>query len=234
VQVAITFDTERADRPNLAVDGAQRLLDALGAKHVRATFFVQGLWALDEPDAVRRMARDGHVVGNHSYSHVAFKQLDDDEIAAELDRTHETLSDILGHEPTRWLRLPHHNGIDDARVLATVRRNRFTEVYTNCDPLDWDTETIRTPEDLCTTVLDCVRALDVAIVDLHSWPQVTIEAMPSLIDRIADTGAEFVTVDEVPEQLLRDLLPAVPGRWRRRVGRLGALRRRNRTSARAD
>ncbi|MGE3836136.1 MAG: polysaccharide deacetylase family protein [Acidimicrobiia bacterium] len=98
--VALTFD-----------DGPSRqrtayVLEVLKQKGVTATFFLQGSNAEANPDLVRRIRDEGHVIGNHSYSHPEFPELTQDQAREEITRTSRILTDITGTAPTLF-RYPH-------------------------------------------------------------------------------------------------------------------------------
>ena len=75
LRVALTFDAEHPSRAANDPDAPEAILDALGAADVRGTFFVQGRWASAYPDVARRMASDGHLIGNHSHYHARLSLL---------------------------------------------------------------------------------------------------------------------------------------------------------------
>src|SRR5438132_5175077 len=79
--IALTFD----DGPNAKL--TPKLLDLLGAHHIKATFFVIGQNVADNPEIVARAAREGHEIGNHSWSHPAFGKTSDDAVRRELQKT---------------------------------------------------------------------------------------------------------------------------------------------------
>jgi peptidoglycan-N-acetylmuramic acid deacetylase len=203
--VAVTFDTEHPDRPSYRGGGTDRVLSALADAGVRATFFVQGRWAMSEPDLVQQMADDGHLVGNHSFDHVRFDELDERQIGEQLRRTHEALTTILSHEPSKWLRLPYHSGIGDADVIRSVRRFGYHPVYRHVAPKDWDTEI--STQQLLDESLAQAEARPVTVLNLHNWPLVTAEGLPAIIDGYRALGATFVTVDEVPVATIDEMLP---------------------------
>lgn len=66
MRVALTFDAEHPDRPTSGDHDAQ-VLDELARLGVRATFFLQGRWVEARPRLARRVAEEGHVVGNHTF-----------------------------------------------------------------------------------------------------------------------------------------------------------------------
>src|SRR5690606_37368315 len=63
-----------------------KILDVLKEKNVPAIFFVTGHYVKEQPDLLRRMAREGHLIGNHSWSHPDMTQLSNSNIVTELDR----------------------------------------------------------------------------------------------------------------------------------------------------
>ena len=109
-QVALTFD----DGPNPVA--TPRLLDILARHHVRATFFLIGNFARREPGLTRRIAAEGHLVGNHTMSHPWLPQLSSTRIRQEIAGCNRVLEDTLG-APVRFFRPPH-----GARRPAVLRQ----------------------------------------------------------------------------------------------------------------
>ena len=67
LRVALTFDAEHPSRAGQSTDAPHRILDVLHRTGVRGTFFLQGRWATAFPATARRIAEDGHLVGNISF-----------------------------------------------------------------------------------------------------------------------------------------------------------------------
>ena len=79
--MALTFD----DGPN--EDYTEKLLDGLKERNVRATFFLMGQNIEGNEEIVKRMKAEGHLIGNHSYSHVQLTKAGSDAVCQAVDRT---------------------------------------------------------------------------------------------------------------------------------------------------
>jgi peptidoglycan-N-acetylglucosamine deacetylase len=193
-RIALTFDTEHWSHPS-GPDVQGRILDLLAAAGVRATFFVQGRWATAYPDVARRIAADGHLVGNHSHHHAPMTLLTDAGIAIDVRRAEEAIREHAGVDPQPWFRCPFGDGHDDPRVLAALERAGYRNHHWDVEPDDWRPE--RTPIDLERLVVEgALEHGDGAVVLLHSWPPATIAALPAILDRLGAAGG-LVGLDEV-------------------------------------
>ena len=171
-----------------------RILDELERAQVRATFFVQARWAMANPSLVRRIAGDGHLIGNHSTYHARMTLLSDDGLLEDVRGAGETIGEIAGVDPRPWFRCPFGDGHDDSRVLAALDRAGYRNHHWDVEPDDWRPE--RTPADLERLVIDGALAHgDGAVVLLHSWPPATIAALPAILAGLGD--ADLVGLDEV-------------------------------------
>jgi peptidoglycan/xylan/chitin deacetylase (PgdA/CDA1 family) len=197
VRVALTFDTEFPDRPSPpGVEG--RILSALEAAGIRATFFLQGRWARAYADLARRIAEPGHLVGNHSHHHAPMDGLLDDFFRADVLDAQQRIIEATGVDPRPLFRCPFGSGMEDPRVLRLLDELGYRHVGWDVDPRDW--EEGREAADLVTRVLEGVRARKEAVVLLHGWPGVTGEALPRLLEELVAAGADFATVDELAQQ----------------------------------
>jgi peptidoglycan/xylan/chitin deacetylase (PgdA/CDA1 family) len=97
--IALTFD----DGPNGI--HTEAILDTLAREGAHATFFVVGESARRQPDLVRRMVRDGHEVGNHTFSHALLPTLPTDDVARQLDEAQRAIVKS-GAPPPRFFRAP--------------------------------------------------------------------------------------------------------------------------------
>jgi peptidoglycan/xylan/chitin deacetylase (PgdA/CDA1 family) len=127
-EAALTFD----DGPNRT--WTPRLLDILAVHDVRATFFLIGRHAETEPALVRRIVAEGHLIGNHSWSHANLALQGASRVEDELSRTSQVLEQITGG-PIRHFRPPF--GARRPEVLRAARRLEMVPVMWNAMTSDW-------------------------------------------------------------------------------------------------
>src|SRR5437868_8457195 len=103
----ITFNSVHTDGPYIAMtfdDGPSatltpKLLDLLAAHHIKATFFVIGENVAEHPEIVERAAREGHEIGNHSWSHPNFGKMSDEGVRGQVQRTDDAIKEATGTRP---------------------------------------------------------------------------------------------------------------------------------------
>jgi peptidoglycan/xylan/chitin deacetylase (PgdA/CDA1 family) len=188
-RVALTFD----DGPHPQV--TPRILDILAQHGARATFFVLGERALQQPEIVQRIVREGHAIGNHSYDHRALAFISRDAIASDLAMAQQNIGVVSGR-PATWFRPPY--GLRDHRVLAAAESLGMQTALWSHSPRDWqDPSPVELRERMAS-------APDGAIVLLHDGdaggaagrPN-TAEALPGILADLAARGLRPVTLDEL-------------------------------------
>lgn len=192
-RVALTFDLEHPDRPQRP-GNTDRLLDAMDLADVPATLFLQGRWLEAEPTTAARIGTTRHLLGNHSHYHARFPLLSDDGIATDLHDAEVVIRESTGADPVPWFRLPFGSGVDDPRVLAAIAASGYRDVGWDVDGVDWTIG--MTAAALEAAIVEATtRRGDGAIILCHGWPDPTHEALPGIVVRLRDAGAEFVRVD---------------------------------------
>ncbi|HSV63256.1 MAG TPA: polysaccharide deacetylase family protein, partial [Chthoniobacterales bacterium] len=162
--IALTFD----DGPNATL--TPKLLDLLAARHLKATFFVVGQNAADHPEILKRAVREGHEIGNHSWSHPNFGKMSDDAITA-----------AIGKRPT-LLRPPY--GSITARQKKWIHEEfGYRIIIWDVDPLDW-----KRPGPSVVTARILKETHAGSIVLSHDIHPPTIEAMPATFDQLMKKG----------------------------------------------
>lgn len=194
-EVALTFDDGPC--PGGRGNGTSALLDLLKAEKVRASFFLCGDSAAAYPGLVRRIAAEGHVVGNHTKSHARLKGLGalSEAAAAEEVRAGEAmiLKAMSSTEPLIFFRCPYGSGAKSERVNRMLAEQGFINVYWTIDTYDWKTHSS------ASTVNKVIgsKLLDGAIVLFHERVPDTVEAVRSIIERLRPKGYRFVTLPQL-------------------------------------
>lgn len=201
-RVALTFDAEHPDRPS-APGVQERLLDLLARDAVASTFFIQGRWAEAYPATARRIAEDGHLVGNHSHYHARMPLLNARGLRADIADAEAAIIDATGVDPRPWFRCPFGAGSANERVQRIIRAAGYRHVGWHVAGIDWPVERSgRDVED--QIVAGCLAHGDGTVVLLHTWPDRTEAAIPGVVRRLRDAGAELVRIDALESDLLPD------------------------------
>ncbi len=179
-KIALTFD----DGPNIACTG--RLLDGLKKRNVRATFFVIGKNVKENPKLTKRIYEEGHMIGNHTYSHIDMSKVSEGKAGKELKKTSRMVHAITGEYP-QYMRPPYgvcSQSLEESLDMILVRWT--------IDPLDWKTENT---DDIVKKVV--TKAEENDIILLHDCYNSSVDAALKIIDILQKKGYEFVTVDEL-------------------------------------
>src|SRR5438445_7079403 len=195
---SITFSSVHVDEPYIALtfdDGPSatltpKLLDLLAAHHIKATFFVIGENVAEHPEIVARAAREGHEIGNHSWSHPNLAKMSEEGVRSQLRRTDDAIKSATGVRPT-LLRPPY--GSITAREKRWIHDEfGYQIILWDVDPNDWKRPG---PAVVRTRILKETRPGSIVLShDIHPG---TIEAMPSTFDALEAKGFKFVTVSEL-------------------------------------
>ena len=179
-KIALTFD----DGPSTAWTPA--LLDGLKERGVKATFFLIGENADKNPEIVKRMAEEGHLIGNHTYHHVEITKVSENEARLELADTSAVIVRITGKEP-EYMRPPF--GAWQRKLEQEIQ---MLPVLWTIDPLDWTTEN---QDEIVNKVVTEAEENDIIL--LHDCYKSSIEAGLRIVDILQEEGFVFVTVDEL-------------------------------------
>ncbi|MBA2381275.1 MAG: polysaccharide deacetylase family protein [Chloroflexi bacterium] len=193
--MALTFDAEHPDRPHRAAV-SEGLLDVLAEGRVASTWFLQGRWVESTHEVARRVATDGHLVGNHSFYHARLPLLTDAGLVTDITDAERVIGEIVGADPRPWFRCPFGAGEDDPRVLGILASLGYRNIGADVVLEDW--EPARTGPILAAHALRLVfEHGDGAVVLFHAWPPGTLDALPAIIDGLRAIGASFVRIDEL-------------------------------------
>lgn len=179
-KIALTFD----DGPHPS--GTPVLLDGLAERNVKVTFFVIGENAVKYPKLLTREAEEGHIIGNHTYSHVDLTKMSQEAAECELEKTNAAIEAVTGKK-TEYMRPPY-----GAWKKEMEEKTGMMAVLWNVDPLDWKTEN---ETEIVNKVVTETEENDIIL--LHDCYLSSAKAALRIIDIMQAKGYEFVTVDEL-------------------------------------
>lgn len=184
--VALTFD----DGPSGAL--TERLLDGLAARDVKATFFVCGYRVAEYPEALQRIAAEGHEIGLHSDKHDYMQNMGYDAVVDDLTRCREAVLDCCGAK-ARLFRPP--GGLYSETVLRASSELDLSVILWSVDPEDWDAKK-------AASVLPTIRkeVFPGSIILMHDLHGSSIDAALTAIDELRAQGYRFCTVSELAEK----------------------------------
>ena len=179
-KIALTFD----DGPHPYY--TEQLLDGLAERGVKATFFLLGCNIEGNEDVVRRMAEEGHLIGNHTWYHVDITTLSQEDACAEIQDTSRKITEITG-QPVEYVRPPFGNWNKELECEVMM-----IPIFWSVDTLDWSTENA---DLIVQEVISEAEENDIIL--MHDSYKSTVEAALRIIDLLQAEGYEFVTADEL-------------------------------------
>ena len=223
--LALTFD----DGPDPTWTPA--ILDVLKRRGVKATFFVIGQNAVARPDLVRRAYREGHEIGNHSYTHPNMAHVSEDRVRLELTACQRAVESAIGRQ-INLFRPPFNadsepDSYGEIMPVAVAGQLGYVTAGESIDPMDWDLQrpapngTTRpiTPDDIVQSVLQQVERGGHAILlhDAGGDRSVTLAALDPLITALQARGYRFVTTGELEGRGRQSTMPPLSASERRSV-----------------
>jgi len=198
-RIALTFD-DGPDRQTTPL-----ILDVLRRHHLKATFFVIGRQIKKNPGLLRRIVKEGHTIGNHTYDHADLSDLSPKRMRLELQSTQKAVDDALGYNyPMQLMRPPYGNpyiGGSDAlpAFRKVVREEELFPVMWTLDPRDYLFG--GHPEGVVRSVVRADKPGREAERDqvllLHDTNRQTVQALPRIIHYYERSGRRFADVGEL-------------------------------------
>ncbi len=182
-KIAVTFNCawDAADIPDI--------LAALEKYDAKATFFLVGSWAEQNPDAVEMIAKAGHEIGTHSNTHPDMAAISKEKIIEELSRSCERIAAAGGGTP-KLFRAP--SGSYNNTLIKTAAEQGFCTIQWDVDSRDWKNPD---PSEMVTKVTENVRCG--SIILFHSGAKPTAKALLQILDILSQQGYSFITVSEL-------------------------------------
>jgi cellulose synthase/poly-beta-1,6-N-acetylglucosamine synthase-like glycosyltransferase/peptidoglycan/xylan/chitin deacetylase (PgdA/CDA1 family)/spore germination protein YaaH len=225
-KVALTFD----DGPDPT--WTPRILDVLKKYHVHAAFMVIGEEAQNNIGLLKRYVREGHEIGNHTYTHPNISEISPQQLQLQLNSTERLFAAELGIQPL-YFRPPYSidqepDTNDEAAPAWRIQQMGYTIIGNKIDTDDWNEHPRKTPREITDSVLQ-----QIADQKTHPWMRgsvilmhdgggdrsATVAALPLLITTLRSKGFEFVPVSELMGKTTAEVMPPIPAnmRWQARI-----------------
>lgn len=170
------------------------ILDVLRAHNVKAAFFVVGHYIETQPDLVRRMAEEGHIVGNHTYHHPDMSQIADKAtFTEELESLRTLYEETTGREMSRYYRPPQ--GVYSEENLQMANELGYHTIFWSLAYADWNADDQPTADEAFSKLLP--RTHNGAIILLHATSKTNAEILDELLTRWEELGYTFGTLDDL-------------------------------------
>ena len=171
-----------------------KILDTLQKHGVKAAFFLVGNYIERNADLVRRMAEEGHIVGNHTMHHPDMSKITDREsFEKELRDLEELYREKTGEELPKYYRPPQ--GTYSEENLKLAKELGYKTVFWSLAYVDWQNDKQPTKEQAFAKLLP--RIHPGAVVLLHSTSQTNAEILDELLTRWEELGYRFGTLEEL-------------------------------------
>ena len=178
--IAITFD----DGPDIKTTPI--LLDGLKKRGIKATFFIIGENAEKYPEIIKRMSDEGHLIGNHTYSHINLQKISKSDAVSEITKTNAIIESNSG-QMVKFIRPPYGSIPKDLQEETCL-----TPVLWTIDSRDWS---VLNSASVARHIIS--RAHNGDIILLHDIFDTSVEAAFIVIDELQKHGFQFVTADKL-------------------------------------
>lgn len=172
----------------------EKILDILKANDVKAAFFVTKSYIESEPELIKRMVAEGHVVGNHSDTHPDMTTISDEQIVSEIENCAESFKALTGEEMPRFFRPPA--GAYSIRTLEKTQELGYKTIFWSFAYRDWVTDDQPGADVAYETVMNNYH--NGCIMLLHAVSESNTEALDSIIKDIKAAGYSFESLENLP------------------------------------
>jgi len=229
-QLAMTFD----DGPD--PEWTPKILDVLNREHVPGTFFLIGIQAEKFSSLTKRIYREGHEIGNHTFTHPDISSIGSGYMKVELNLTERLFASRLGVRAMLF-RPPYSvdaepDTEDEVKPLELTQSMGYITIGNKIDTRDWNDEPALSPKQIAARVLDHLPPCQPNdtqcgnIILMHDGGgnrERTVLALPLIIDGARARGFQFVPVYQLMGKTKADVMPPLPANeyWSARLNWIG-------------
>lgn len=182
-KIAITFDCA------WGAEDMEDILATLKKHNCKATFFVLGTWAEQNPNIMKKMVAEGHEIGNHSYNHSHYTSMSQDEMLADIEKCNKAVKDITGISPTLF-RAP--SGDYNNAVIEATHSKNMEYIQWSVDSLDWRSLTC---EEMMARIIPKTKSGDILL--FHNGTEHTAESLDKILTELDGKGFSYLKVSDL-------------------------------------
>lgn len=184
-QIALSYDCD-----DLEYVSASEILNILKKHNIKATFFITGLWAERFPNLAKRIAFEGHQIGNHSYQHPDMVKTSYNDIKESILKGEKTIKRITGVNPRPFFR-PPYGSWNDVVLRAVGEAGYIYTIFWSINTKDWQQPSTKL---IVERIFKNIKGGDIVI--MHGHGKNTASASDFAIETLKSYGYKFVTISE--------------------------------------
>lgn len=169
-----------------------KILEVLKKEKVPATFFVTGHFLNSQPELAKQIVKEGHIIGNHSWSHPDFTAVNDAKVREELKKVKLKTKEITGQKKMQYLRPPR--GVFSERTLQIAKEEGYTHVFWSLAFVDWNINQQKGWEYSYANIMRQIHPGCVLL--LHSVSKDNADALERVIPELKKKGYKFKSLDK--------------------------------------
>lgn len=184
-EIAFTFDA------GAGIGSADKILNILKENNIKASFFLTGKWAEQNPELVKKISGAGHEIYNHTYSHPDLTKTTEEEIKNQFDKTENIIKNLTGRSTKPFFRPPY--GARNKTVLDFICGEGYQSIFWTVDALDWKEGTTA---DVAKSRI-FAKEQNGEIILMHIGDNLSAEILPEVIKKITLDGYKFITLSGI-------------------------------------
>ena len=169
------------------------ILEALCKSNTKAIFFITGHYLNSATDIVKEMVADGHIVGNHTFSHKDFTKSSNEEILKDIKKLEDAYLEKIGAKLSHYVRPPR--GEFDERSLKLLKDNGYASVFWSLAYVDWHQNMYHGDQYSLKQVKR--RIHNGAIILMHTVSKDNAVDLEQIITQLKNDGYNFKSIQNV-------------------------------------
>ena len=168
-----------------------KILDALKDENVQGAFFITAHYINTQPELVKRMIDEGHIVGNHTVNHKSMPSISDEELKTEVMKLHTQIYQKYNYE-MKYLRPP--KGEYSERTLSLCENLGYKTVMWSFAYVDWDEKKQPSEDEAMDKIVSNLHNGEIML--LHATSKTNANIMSQMIKKVREEGYEFKSLEE--------------------------------------